>query len=158
MVRKICKILLPVKHRSSKNPASAAAGQVFNDASLRWMGAVSNDGDGTTNGIYEGEFRSGKRHGEGTFDFADGRRFTGSWSKGLLGQGLLRYPNGDVYEGGFSKTGAKHGRGTYRYASGALYEGFFEDNAQHGLGRYWDEKGVLLGGEYLCFLRGKPTV
>jgi len=42
------------------------------------------------------------------------------------GRGVLRYINGDVYEGEF-KGNKRNGRGIMRFASGGLYKGEFQD-------------------------------
>jgi len=48
------------------------------------------------------------------------------------------YSNGDVFQGETDKeTGLKDGWGLYLYANGEKYEGFFQDDALHGYGRYW---------------------
>lgn len=55
-----------------------------------------------SNGVYEGAFLDGKRHGLGT----------------------RRYGNGDVYTGGW-KEGKKSGHGTIRFADSSFFSGHF---------------------------------
>ena len=46
----------------------------------------------------------GKRHGQGTLTYADGRRYRGKWKDGKLnGPGTVTYTNGDgaTYTGEF---------------------------------------------------------
>ena len=60
---------------------------------------------------YEGEWAGGRRHGEGTMSFADGRVYIGAWSGGdIHGRGLLSWPDGARYEGEF-RGGVSDGRG-----------------------------------------------
>jgi len=81
---------------------------------------------------YEGEYKSGKKHGQGTFHFAD---------------------SGNVYVGQW-QSGKKHGYGVQVYgANGDQYKGEWANNAMHGVGTYWysDEK------EYTRqWTKGKP--
>lgn len=58
---------------------------------------------------YRGAWKEGKRHGEGTFEYADGSRYRGSWECGL-----------------------KHGKGTYLYADGRSYFGQFDHDRMQG--------------------------
>lgn len=54
---------------------------------------------------YDGTWASGRRSGEGTFRTKDGREFTGKWVEDHLedGYGILRFPDGAVYEGDFKE-------------------------------------------------------
>jgi hypothetical protein len=66
------------------------------------------DGD-----VYRGEFKAGRKHGQGEIRYSNGRRYVGSFKKGR-----------------------KHGMGTYTLADGSHYEGFFEKGtwpASHAL-------------------------
>jgi len=74
-------------------------------------------------GRYEGDYRAGKRQGQGQFKYSDGRVFTGAFSDNKRhGQGTLRYPNGDIYSGSWVQ-GRKDGPGTYVYADGSQLVG-----------------------------------
>ena len=60
-------------------------------------------------------------------NFVDGRR---------EGVGLMRFKNGDVYEGEFLNN-LMHGEGSYTYAkSNDIYSGSFYAGKKHGRGRY----------------------
>ncbi|MEO0698824.1 MAG: 2-isopropylmalate synthase, partial [Pseudomonadota bacterium] len=51
-------------------------------------------------GVYEGEFRNGVQHGQGTYRLPSGYEYTGEWVDGeIRGQGTARFPNGSVYVG-----------------------------------------------------------
>ncbi len=71
-----------------------------------------------------GQWKGGKRHGDGQMTYADGGVYKGSWAFGKRhGRGTFHYPSGDSYTGEWH-AGAKHGKGRYKSAgSGCTYEG-----------------------------------
>ncbi|XP_054289764.1 MORN repeat-containing protein 3-like [Macrosteles quadrilineatus] len=73
---------------------------------------------------YEGEFKSGKRHGQGRMWFADGSFYDGTWVDNMKnGLGLFVYPNGNRYEGDW-RANQKHGYGEfYHLQTGQLQAG-----------------------------------
>ena len=54
---------------------------------------------------YVGEYRDFKKHGQGTYTYANGDEYVGQW-----------------------KDGSKHGQGTYTFADGRVKEGIWENN------------------------------
>ena len=68
-------------------------------------------GDG---GYYEGAFAYGEIEGHGYRVFGlTGATYSGQFHRGEMhGQGILRYPNGEQYEGSWAK-GRKEGDGIY---------------------------------------------
>jgi len=60
---------------------------------------------------YMGEWKDGKRHGQGNMTYHDGSKFVGKW-----------------------KDGKKHGQGTFIYYNGRKYVGEWKDNNQNGQG------------------------
>ncbi|KAL8439682.1 hypothetical protein Efla_004802 [Eimeria flavescens] len=102
--------------------------------------------DGAT---YEGEFKNdlfdGKRStlqrvcmrlslGEGTYVWANKRRYTGKWKGGLMeGTGVYKWPAGqfDRYEGEFA-SGRKEGQGKLFARDGRVYVGKFHNNLMDG--------------------------
>jgi len=49
---------------------------------------------------YEGEYKHGWYHGEGTFEYPSGVKYKGAFEKGQFhGEGVLIYPNGGYYKG-----------------------------------------------------------
>ena len=51
-------------------------------------------------GKYEGEYKDGKRNGQGTFTYPDGTRYVGEYKDGMRsGLGTQTYPDGGKYEG-----------------------------------------------------------
>ena len=111
---------------------------------------------------YEGEFRAGKKSGEGAFTGADGSTYRGQWKEDqrhgrcyeskdtagnvfegeykhnvIHGEGTMRYANGDKYVGSFSKGGIRHGKGTFSTTcttESLEYTGYFKDGKYFGSG------------------------
>ena len=55
-------------------------------------------------GVYVGEKKDGKRHGQGTLTFSDGSSYEGEYRNDKRhGQGTLTKPNGDKYVGEFKE-------------------------------------------------------
>ena len=94
--------------------------------------AFAQDGDVITKeyddgGVYEGTFRDGKQHGNGTYRLPNGYVYQGEWVDGeIRGQGRAEFPNGSVYEGEFA-AGKPEGRGKIVFADGGTYEGEWVD-------------------------------
>ena len=85
------------------------------------------------NGLkYVGEFKDGKRHGQGKATYIKGE-FKGTSYIGTYkndkphGQGAATYSSGVKYIGGW-KDGEYHGQGTYTFPDGKKYVGEFKDN------------------------------
>ncbi len=95
----------------------------------------------------------GQRHGHGTMNYADGRRYEGSWAADLYhGHGTLKDKSG-TYTGEF-KFGARHGMGSsVDDTTRDKYEGGFELDLRHGQGKmiYADES--VYEGEWVADLR-----
>ena len=50
--------------------------------------------------MYEGEFKDGKKHGQGTYTISSGGKYIGEWKDGMRSaQGTQTYPDGGKYEG-----------------------------------------------------------
>ena len=64
---------------------------------------------------------SGKRHGQGTYTWADGRVYVGQY-----------------------KDGKRHGQGTMTYKNKSKYVGEWKDNKRHGLGAAYAPSGKKL--------------
>ena len=85
-------------------------------------------------GIYVGEKKDGKRHGQGTLTFSDGSKYKGEFKEGeRTGQGTLTKPNGDKYLGEW-KDGKQDGNGTYTWSDGRKYIGEWKDGFKTGQG------------------------
>ena len=63
------------------------------------------------------------------------------------GRGVMRYANGDVYEGEY-KAGEKEGRGVFRRADGRVYEGEYKAGKKEGRGVFRNANGDVYEGEW----------
>ncbi|MDY6826232.1 MAG: hypothetical protein SVV67_03510 [Bacillota bacterium] len=73
--------------------------------------------------VYEGEWRNGRRHGQGTWSRPDGCRYTGEWADDKPnGLGILILPGGKKYIGEW-KNGRRHGLGIEIQADGTKLPG-----------------------------------
>ncbi|HNK94126.1 MAG TPA: hypothetical protein PKK42_13900, partial [Leptospiraceae bacterium] len=68
-----------------------------------------------------GEFKDGKKNGQGTMKFKDGA----------------------VYEGGF-RNDKSHGKGVLQFAEGDKYVGDFENGNFNGIGTMYDKDGNII--------------
>jgi len=109
-------------------------------------------------GVYVGEKKDGKRHGQGTLTFSDGRKYEGEYRDDKRhGQGTLTKPNGDKYVGKF-KDGKQDGQGTETYSDGSSYEGEWKDGKLDGQGTYtWSDGRKYLGEWKDGYKTGKGT-
>ncbi|MDC0201905.1 hypothetical protein OAJ56_01540 [Flavobacteriales bacterium] len=100
------------------------------------------------NNIYVGEWKDGKKHGQGTYTLADGSKYIGEWENGKEnGQGIMVYSDSVRYEGEWND-GEWHGKGTHTYADGSKYEGEWNDGEWHGQGTYTYADGSKYEGEW----------
>ena len=74
---------------------------------------------------YAGQWKDGKRNGQGTYNFASGSKYVGEF-----------------------KDGKKHGHGTYTFAGGDKYVGEYRDNKFHGQGTYTSANGKIQKGMF----------
>jgi len=85
-------------------------------------------------GVYVGEKKDDKRHGQGILTFSDGSKYKGEFKEGeRTGQGTLTKPNGDKYLGEW-KDGKQDGNGTYTWSDGRKYVGEWKDGFKTGQG------------------------
>ena len=84
-------------------------------------------------GEYEGEWRGTAKHGRGRLVFAENlpwnqqgiASFDGAWCDDCIQHGVMRWSNGDAYEGQFGARFERHGYGSQRWANGDTYVGFW---------------------------------
>jgi hypothetical protein len=85
-------------------------------------------------GEYTGEFKDGKRNGQGTCKFADGAEYTGQWEGGNRnGQGTYKFADVGVYTGEW-KEDKINGQGTYTNINGVKSSGNWVDGKLNGKG------------------------
>jgi hypothetical protein len=122
---------------------------------------------------YEGEFKAGKRNGNGTTSWVNtgdvhtgayindaregfgkmtqtiGYVYEGGFSYDAYhGKGKLTYPNGDVYSGNFNKDWPD-GPGKMEYKNGDVYEGGFDNYQKTGKGKYKFKNGDVYEGDFI---------
>jgi hypothetical protein len=84
--------------------------------------------------VYSGDFRDGKRHGQGRQQWQDGAVYEGSWMDDKIhGSGQLSHGNGDQYTGAFVSNSAQ-GQGKYLRYEGGEYIGEWANDRQNGKG------------------------
>jgi len=99
-------------------------------------------------GEYVGEWRDGKRHGQGTHTWPDGTRYVGEFrDEKYHGQGTYTWRDGTKYVGEF-RDHKKNGQGTYTWADGRKYVGEYRNGKRHGQGTYTWPEGHKYVGEY----------
>jgi hypothetical protein len=98
---------------------------------------------------YQGDFRFGKRHGQGIHYYPDGSvRYKGDFREDKrIGYGAYYFTNGDKYVGLFANN-LPNGKGTYYYASGERFVGQYKDGKRHGDGAYYYKNGKREAGFY----------
>jgi len=109
--------------------------------------------------IYEGEWRRGMRHGNGTLIFPSGAAYEGEFSGGYMhGQGTYTWPGHVTYKGRW-RLNLKHGLGYQTYANGDVFEGAWIQGTPEGPGKYtWANGNVYLGNMKGGKMSGKGTL
>jgi hypothetical protein len=98
--------------------------------------------------IYEGEVKNGLRQGNGTYTFADGKKYIGQFKEDMyFGSGTLIMPDGSRYVGQF-KDDQFNGQGTYSWPDNSRYSGQFLNGSFHGKGTYTWSDGKKFVGEW----------
>jgi hypothetical protein len=91
----------------------------------------------TTGYQYEGEFKDGREHGQGSTRHANGDRYEGQFVNGIPdGIGVCHYRSGDRYEGSY-KAGQRSGKGTYYSLNGDRFVGeYLEVDKDKGMEQF----------------------
>ncbi|KAJ8257695.1 hypothetical protein GJAV_G00188700 [Gymnothorax javanicus] len=98
---------------------------------------------------YEGEWKTGKKHGRGKLFMKDGSFYEGEFVNGEIEGNGLRFwaRSGDSYSGQF-KSGELHGFGVMQYASGEKFEGEYCYGLREGHGFLLDKEGNTYEGSF----------
>jgi len=105
---------------------------------------------------YVGEWKDGKKHGQGTYTSGkgegEGDKYVGEFKGGFKnGHGKYIWSNGDEYVGEF-KDDKPNGQGTYTWSDGDKYSGEWKVGKKYGQGTLiYPEKDKFLGE-----FKGKP--
>ncbi len=143
----------------------------FYDAGEFWYIEFDDDRDEAlisygNSDVYEGDMKSGTRHGLGTLHFENGNWYVGEFHQGVIeGAGTLYLSEDEYYEGtwddnflngegrymkvndyeyiGEFENDMLSGRGVLTFDNGEYYEGDFKENRYHGDGIYYDRYGNI---------------
>jgi hypothetical protein len=85
---------------------------------------------------YIGMYQDHKRHGDGTFVFANGSEFIGSFRNNKFVHGIYTWNNGRVYDGDWDNT-LRHGFGRYTWPDNRRYEGEWKRDKRDGHGLFF---------------------
>ncbi len=100
---------------------------------------------------YFGEWKKGRKEGNGTMEFVEGDRYVGKWKNdNFHGSGIYYYlrednRKGEIFRGNYIN-GIKNGQGVYEYPNGNKYVGEFRDGKKHGKGTLYLNDGRLYKG------------
>lgn len=97
------------------------------------------------NGLYNGQFKNGKRDGRGEYILNNGKEhYIGEYKDGFVhGRGEIHYSSGTMYMGSFAKS-LKHGEGTfYNKKTEEIFCGSWENNFLEGPVAYTDPQGTI---------------
>ena len=99
---------------------------------------------------YVGEYKDGKRNGQGTVTWSDGKNYVGEFKDGKFnGHGKLTWSDGKKYVGEW-KNGKRNGQGTQTWLDGRKYVGKYKD------GKTWNGTGYDKNGNIqVKFVNGK---
>jgi len=119
----------PVQQASAINQTVATATQQANipqsnlpacqGSNPSWWSNCVGSIAGSDGGTYVGEWKDGKRNGQGTITYPYGGKYVGEWKdQQRHGQGTFIYANGDKYFGEWK--GVRHGQGTLYASNGSI--------------------------------------
>ena len=101
-----------------------------------------------SNGVYEGEFLNGLRHGLGKHSWSNGDVYIGNWVDNMRhGKGIMMYANKNMYDGEWYEN-MKSGNGTMIYAIGEEYRGSWQSDKHNGNGRYKFKDNCIYEGYF----------
>ncbi|KAK9869387.1 hypothetical protein WA026_003144 [Henosepilachna vigintioctopunctata] len=90
----------------------------------------------STNMVYTGGWKYGKKHGSGWLLFEPGVWYEGEFIDDLRhGKGFFQYKDGGCYEGSYVQN-KREGHGAMRWTNNDIYIGEWSDGMFHGCGEY----------------------
>ena len=97
---------------------------------------------------YVGEYKDGKRNGQGTYTFVDGSKYIGEWRDDKRhGQFTLAFSNGNKHVGEF-RDDVPNGQGIFTFADGRKYDGEWKGGKENGQGTRTFADGRKYVGEW----------
>ena len=122
----------------------------FKDGIYHGQGSSKRHDNGTT---YEGEWKYNKPNGQGTLITKKGSKYVGEWKDNKRnGQGTQTSASGKKFVGVF-KDNKRHGKGTITWPDGSYFAGVFKDNKAHGKGKFLQLRNKLI--KYGNYKNGK---
>eukprot|EP00929_Paragymnodinium_shiwhaense_P064782 TRINITY_DN3249_c0_g2_i1.p1 TRINITY_DN3249_c0_g2~~TRINITY_DN3249_c0_g2_i1.p1 ORF type:complete len:288 (-),score=45.49 TRINITY_DN3249_c0_g2_i1:143-1006(-) len=124
----------------AEDEKSGEGTEVHADGSVymgQFCGGIKN-GDGAYTSVsgvilFQGQMQMDKMHGEGVYNFNDGRTYKGQWKCGhMCGEGIMDFPDGSQYRGGMVKD-VRMGEGTFTFPNGQVFRGQWRDGKPHGV-------------------------
>ena len=107
--------------------------------------------------IYEGDWKEGKRHGHGTYIESEGDKYVGEWkNEKRHGHGTQTSPDETKYRGEY-KDGKRNGQGTFTSPDGTRYVGEYKDGMRSGLGTQTYPDGGKYEGSWKNGVRWNGT-
>lgn len=104
-------------------------------------------------GVYFGQSKDEKKHGEGKMTYEGGMIYQGNWKDGKReGKGTATAKRGSIYEGEFSNGFLKKSNVKITFTNGNVYSGEIEGPLMHGKGILSFQNGDQYRGE---FVKGK---
>jgi hypothetical protein len=101
-----------------------------------------------TDGVYEGMWFEGKRHGLGKLITSNGDKYIGNFLDDRYnGRGTYYWSNGRVYDGDWI-SGNMCGYGKMTYADNSYYEGSFDNDKRNGFGTMYEMNGQISAGAW----------
>lgn len=134
-----CSFLKNMRKSEPLDAKKAESSQNVSNGSLECVSGNCVNGRGVAKDIkgdlYNGEFKDGLYHGEGSIKFANGAEYIGTFRNGIVGggDGVFTRKNGDQYIGHW-ENGRMNGIGSGIWVEGTKYIGFWKNNHFHGSG------------------------
>lgn len=116
----------------------------FTQSAFAWQKSYSN-------GVYQGQQRGGKPHGQGVYKWNSGRKayYKGSFAYGKFGGlGTLYYRDGGRCFGKFNSKLQINSNAQCRFGSGAKYHGNMSGGKRHLYGTYTYPTGSVYAGHW----------
>jgi hypothetical protein len=158
-----CLELMVPADRSALTYLETNLSELFKKISYTGRGRLTTSFSTMTYSLYEGWWKEGKRHGEGTA-MCRGNTIQGVWCEDRITHGRVDYRSSPYYHegsliGGYTNTEGmgedcdpikKHGYGiTVKVATGdKIYEGYFHQDARHGWGKSFKRGQLVYEGNW----------
>ena len=102
---------------------------------------------------YQGEWKNRKRHGIGTYEYANGDKYIGEFVNHMMsGKGTMYYLANNEFKGftysGMFLNSKRHGYGIFKYPDGSKHAGLYKNDLKNGDGIYTHANGEKYKGEF----------